>query len=328
MKRKVYIIMGNAFSNIFNSDKPGKGISKEQVAKEREKVNITGFFKVLKRKFWQLLQLNLLSFIIFVSLLALVYLASTVVAPNSSLLVSTETSDQAYVALWHLTNTATDNLIWQSEWWTDCFYRIMFAVVFTVIPMVAIGPIQAGFTYILQSFIKEKPVFITHDFFARAKSNFGQALLVSTIDLFVTAFFVLDIFLYKQILEANSNSFLWTACLVLMVVLFVVYAMMHLYIYPILVTFNVNLRQLYKNSFLLAMKSFLPGLCIMGLNLLIMFLLVVFVKNPLYLILLLATIVFGFLGFMNNYFAYKYVKVYLLDPALAASEAEKNEEEV
>lgn len=320
--------MGSAFSNIFNPDKPGRGLSKEQVAKEREKVTVGGFFKVLKRKFWQLMQLNLLSFVFFLPVMALVYVASLYVVPNTSLLESAASSDQAYVALWHLTNTATDNLIWQSAWWTDCFYRIMFAVVFVVVPMVAIGPTQAGFTYILQSFIKEKPVFITHDFFARAKSNFKQSLLVSIIDLFVTAFFVLDIYLYNQILLMNKNSFLWTACFVLMVVLFLVYAVMHLYIYPILVTFNVTLRQLYKNSFLLAMRSFFPGLLVLGLNLLLMFLLVSFVTNPMYLIIILAVIVFGFLGLMNNYFSFKYIKFYLLDPALAAAEQKREGENV
>jgi uncharacterized membrane protein YesL len=112
--------------------------------------------------------------------------------------------------------------------------------------------------------------------------------LVSIIDLFVTAWFVLDLYLYNQILTQNENSFLWTACFVLMAVLFVVYAVMHFYIYPILVTFNVNLKQLYKNSFLLAMRSFLPGLFVIALNLLVMFLLVTIVPNPLYLIIILA----------------------------------------
>lgn len=317
--------MANFFSDIFNSSKPGKGISKEQVAREREKVTVSGFFKVLKRKFWQVMQLNLLSFAFFIPLLVLIYIVSLYVVPANLPLDTAASSDQAYVALWHLTNTATDNLIMYSAWWTDLYYRVMFAVVFTVIPMVAIGPIQAGFTYIQQSFIKEKPVFLTHDFFARAKSNFGQSLLVSLIDLFVTAFFVLDLYLYNQILASNQGSFFWTACIVLMAVLFLVYAVMHFYIYPILVTFNVNLRQLYKNSFLLAMRSFFPALLIIGINFLVMFLLVTFINNPLYLLIILAVIVFGFLGLINNYFSYKYIKFYLLDPAM--EEAAKKEAE-
>ena len=319
--------MGNAFSNIFNPDKPGKGISKEQVAKEREKVTVSGFFKVLKRKFWQLMQLNLLSFVFFIPALVLIYFASFYVVHNTSLLVSNSSSDQAYVALWHLTNTATNNLVFQSAAVTDLFYRVMFAVVFVTVPMVVIGPTQAGFTYILQSFIKEKPVFITHDFFARAKSNFKQSFVVGLIDLFVTAFFVLDLYLYNHLVLDNENSFLWTACFVIMIVLFLVYAVMHLYIYPILVTFNVTLKQLYKNSFLLAMRSFFPGLLILALNLGIMFLLVTLVTNPMYLIIFMAAIVFGFLGLMNNYFSFKYIKFYLLDPALAAAEQKKQEGE-
>ena len=269
----------------------------------------------------------LLSFVFFIPALVLIYFASFYVAPDTSLLESASSSDQAYVALWHLTNTAADNLILQSAVVTDLFYRIMFAVVFVTVPMVAFGPTQAGFTYILQSFIKEKPVFISHDFFARTKSNFKQGFLVGLIDLFVTAFFVLDLYLYNNLVLTNENSFLWTACFVIMVVLFLVYAVMHLYIYPILVTFNVTLRQLYKNSFLLAMRSFFPGLLILALNLGIMFLLVTFVTNPMYLIIFLAAIVFGFLGLMNNYFSFKYIKFYLLDPALAAAEEKKQEGE-
>ncbi len=315
--------MSGFFSNMFDSNKPGKGISKEQVMREREKVTVGGFFKIFKRKFWQMMQLNMLAFLFFVPLLLIFYVCSVYIVPVV-LPMTSSSADQAYVALWHTINTATNNLIAQNAWWTDLSMRMILAIIFVIFPVIAIGPIQAGFTYILQSFIREKPVFLTHDFFARAKSNFWQSLAVSAIDFVVTAIFVLEIYLYNNILrDYRDGSILWSAGMVFMVILFIIFLLMHIYIYPILVTFNVNLRQLYKNSFLLTMTSFFPSILILLLDAAIIFLVFSFITAPIYQILILAVFLLGFLGLINNYFGYKYIKFHLLDPALEAADAER-----
>jgi len=312
------------FDNFFNANKPGKGISKEQVLKEREKVTIDGFFKVFKRKFWQLIQLNLLSILFFIPLLLLgIDILSQFILPGKQLpLVSAGTSDIAYTALWSNVNAATSNAAAQAIGTTELFIRINISIFLTAIPMIAIGPIQAGFTYILQSFIKEKPVFLVHDFFSRAKSNFWQSLVVSVINIIVTGMFLWGLYFYSQQVSLSGNL-IWTIALMFMLVIFLVFMIMNLYIYPVLVTFNVNFRQLYKNSFLLGMTSFFPAVIVILLNAAILVIVSMFITNPIYQLVVMAVITYALLGLINNYFSYKYIKFHLLDPALAAAE-EKN----
>lgn len=321
--------MGGFFSNFFDSSKPGKGISKEQVQREREKVTVSGFFKILKRKFWQVVQLNLTSLVFYIPLILLFYFfISPYVMPVAEYpMTSTLPSEQAYISLWNTLNTAANNLMVQSAYLSDICTRILVAVFFTAIPLIALGPIQAGFTYILQSFIRERPVFLSHDFFKKAKSNFGQSLVVSLINLVITAIFVLELYFYNHMVANNEGSIIWTIGMGFMFVLFLVFMLMNLYIYPIIVTFNVKLRQIYKNAFLLAMSSFFPGLLILIIDAVLLVVISMLLPNPLYQLLVIALIGFGFIGLIHNYFSYKHIKYHLLDPALAAAEEKRKEEE-
>ena len=317
------------FENFFGN-KPGKGISKGEVAAEREKVTFSGYFKIYKRKFWQMIQLNFLTIIFFVPLLLLfVRVVSPFVFEGitySDMLANS--GNGAYTAVVDALNLSAGRIIQNTVSMNDLYLRVIIGIFFTAIPMLAIGPIQAGFTYILQSFIRERPVFVTSDLFKNAKKNFWISLIVSVIDIFFTTLIVCGLYFYRTLVTEGTSVF-WTIGLVFMAIIFVVYMLMHLYIYPLIVTFNVNLKQLYKNAFFLAMTSFFPGLLILVIDALVIFVIYyLFGTNIQMMLLLVAGLLYATIGLINNYFSYKYMKFYLLDPALAAAEAKKTKDEV
>ena len=50
------------------------------------------------------------------------------------------------------------------------------------------------------------------------------------------------------------------ACKVIMIIFATIYAMMHIYIYPMMVTLDLTVKQLYGNALRLAVAKFLPNL--------------------------------------------------------------------
>ena len=124
------------------------------------------------------------------------------------------------------------------------------------LPIVTIGPATAGMTKILRNFAREEHAFLWGDFIETFKKNFKQAFLVSLLEFFVFGFLILDLlsvfYLPNQlmkILSLAAIAFSLTVCV-----------FMHYYIYNMMVTFNLNTRQLLKNAFIFCWAGFFRNL--------------------------------------------------------------------
>lgn len=211
----------------------------EEYVDDRSKLTI--FFQVLGRKFWKLITINLM-FILFnlpaiiVSLLFSVFLTNLLIPAELAL----------------------------SE--TDLFsHLLVFGVPLTlclmVIPVITVGPAQAGMTYLLRCFSYEIPTFTWSDFKDKMKENLKQGLVVSLINLFAIAFLIYDLYLYTQ-LNAQSNP-MFAVAHGLLIVVFVLFLMMNLYVYPMMVSYQLKTKYLFKNALLFAVAKFLPNLGIL-----------------------------------------------------------------
>lgn len=125
----------------------------------------------------------------------------------------------------------------------DTFIRI--AVTFLFMIFMGFGPITAGFSYIIREHACERPCWLISDFFERTKSNFKQGMLLWIIDLVLLFVFTVAYGFYGQ---SGNMVFQYIILLVLLV-----YIMMHIYIYQIMITFNLPLKHILKNSFLMTM---------------------------------------------------------------------------
>lgn len=219
---------------LFNSNytKPGPGIEKDSPKKK----GLSLFYELLFRKFWRLLQLNLLYIVTLLPTFAVVFVLSGMIsnkiAVDPTLLpgLSLDTVTAARVSV-----TA------------DLLTRLIVSILFTI--LWGGGPATAGFVYILRSYVQENPVFLLSEYFGRVKSNFGQALAVWVIDVIIFVAMC-----YAYCFYGALPGILYVLKYVILVLAFF-YTLIHQFLYHLLITYKLSIVKLYKNSALFALSS-------------------------------------------------------------------------
>lgn len=293
---------------LFNSSKytkPGKGIEKN----EKQKRGVFRFFEILWRKKFKLIGINL------------IYVAMNII-PALFVCAVFMFGVSLYGAYQGIPDWV--NIFFTAERSSLYFKIMLFTVIFlTSVPLYAFGPLQAGFTYILKSFVKEEPCFLWHDYITKARSNRKLAWKVSLINGIATTVLILNFVAYLIISDPEGPfagaipEFLLFVIALVIIALLMVLVMMNLYMYNMMVTFKVTLRQLYKNSFILVLMKWFP-------NLLMLILEAVIIGIPIFLIvtkyfdfivslMLYVFITPAFIGLLNNVYIQPTIKKYLID---------------
>ncbi len=110
------------------------------------------------------------------------------------------------------------------------------------------GYINAGVSLSMRNIVKTEPVYIIDGIRTAFKKNKWQALFVGIIDLFIMFLIVYDImFFYANTITGN---FMISLCLGVSIFIAVFYLMARMYLYPMLVTFKISTRKLFKNAFI------------------------------------------------------------------------------
>lgn len=286
------------FFGLFDYTREGPGVPKDAPPKSRFVV----FFEVLGRKFWNIIKVNLLFnlfnipaliFFIFFSMyyLDLLIQAGALEVPMDD------------IALYLLGVVVP---------------LLLPAVCF---PLITTGPAQAGMTYVLRNYSREEHSFIWSDFIEHAKKNFKQSMIVGLINCVVTVLSLIDIYIYLNI-EGTS---LWvTAANALIIVAFGLFAMMSMYIYPMMVTFKLTIKQLYKNAFLFAIMKFFPNLLILIICTVIIVL--PFFYYPTIGYLLMFIITFSLISYITNFYVYSKLDKYMIQQAENEDEFQQEDE--
>jgi uncharacterized membrane protein YesL len=95
-----------------------------------------------------------------------------------------------------------------------------------------------------------------------------------------------------------------------LIMAFIIFLMMHLYIYPMLITFKLSVRQIYKNALIFALAKFLPNL---GILLLCFLILVATFIYPVIGIILYIFFTVSFIGLIINFYTFPKLKKYIID---------------
>ena len=93
------------------------------------------------------------------------------------------------------------------------------------------------------------------------KENMKQGIIVSLINLLYWSFWSL---IYTCI-KVSDGGALFSIANGLIIMVFVLFVMASLYIYPMMVTYELRIRDLYKNAILFALARFVPNLVILAL---------------------------------------------------------------
>lgn len=273
------------FFGFFDYTKPGPGVPKDGPPKAR----IVVFFEIFQRKFWNLLKINIMFNIFNLPALIFGLFAALYLFPN---IIPEAFKD-------------SDALI------SDILLKFILLSVLMCIPMITVGPAQAGFTYILRNYAREEHAFIWGDFKDTALKNFKQSMIVSIINFFLT---ILMIWSIRAYILLGDGNLIMTIGTTLMVIMFVLFMIMHMYIYPMLVTFHLSLKQLYKNALIFAMVKLLPNIGILLLCMLIIFLTfgMIIPFSQIIGIILYIFITVSLIGFITNFYVYPKLQKFMM----------------
>ncbi len=179
------------------------------------------------------------------------------------------------------------------------------ALMFVVSQTIVLGPATAGFTNVLRSYSREEHSYVWSDFKEYALSNMKQSLAVSAIDLFTLFFVGFDIFVFTRWSENISVSPIVSLLVkILLIVFLVIFFMMHIYIYPMLITFKMSIKDIYKNAALFAFMKFVPNLFIM-IACVIIFVgaAIIPIYTTPFALVLFPLIIISTIGFITNFYA-------------------------
>ncbi len=221
----------------YNYNKPGPGVDKDAPKKK----GLFLYLELLKRKFGKLAQTTMLYFICSIPMLIIMNILFLFFPINFEGLISeAATAVGASVDMEAIQTEAASGV-----WMLGMYFSV------TMLVLWGSGPASAAFSYITRCFTREEHSWIMSDFFQRFKENFKQAIIVAVVDVLVLCLGVNAIVFYFQ--QAQSGATIWVILGCMSLMLMLVYTFMHFYIYQIMVTYECKLKDLYKNSLILAL---------------------------------------------------------------------------
>ena len=192
------------------------------------------------------------------------------------------------------------------RFWQIVVLNILY--IFACLPIITIGPATAGLTYVLRNYSQEQHADLFSDFLDKGKEHFKKGLLTSLLTVAVGAIAWVAFNFYTST-EMNSTM----RVIALIVILYVVYMLfaVNLYIYPMMVSFDLPFKKILRNSWILATYKPLRNIAMMAFNILIFGLCLYFFPVSLPAILFLA---FSICNLFNNFMIYPLLVKYVATP--------------
>lgn len=125
--------------------------------------------------------------------------------------------------------------------------NIVFYVVFVLMGII-VGPAICGFSKVLRNISCRRPVFIWTDYWHAFASNFKQGAIMGVIDMFVIVALSFAIPMYYNMAQTSG---VFNVPFVICLVTAFIFLMMHFYIYLLIVSTNLSLWNILKNSLFL-----------------------------------------------------------------------------
>lgn len=258
---------------LFDYESAGVGISKNAPRKK----GIRLFFDIFFRKFWKLIEINMLYSLFFVPLI--LGFASIIYLSDVNFTLSLAATGVCLLAF-----------------------------------MITIGPATAGVMKIMRCYLIEKHTFIVRDFFRAFKRGFKKSAVIGFIDCVVVMSVFASLKVYPMMAVTYHAKLLYVPMTITLSLALVV-MMMNYFIFLMLVATNLSLKNLVKNSFALAFIS-LKGNIITVLTTLVtafLMLLAYIYLNPVFWILL-PFFPAAFLMFVTAFNSYPVIQKYVINP--------------
>ncbi|NLN42551.1 MAG: DUF624 domain-containing protein [Clostridiales bacterium] len=206
-------MFGGFFNRMYYGNPNKPDLKKEDVQEGPIKL----FFVVLQVRFWKLIQLNLLYSIFWVPAFIVTYINLMAMAQSPEVLQTAEN-----------------------------VRGFVLTMLIQLVPcMLIAGPATAGTTYVIRNWSRDEHAWIWSDFKDAWKQNWKESLLIMLINgLAMIVFYVNLIFYTVQ----AQQSLLFVVLRYLIIMMGIIYALMNMFIFPMLVTYKLKLKDIFKNS--------------------------------------------------------------------------------
>ena len=211
------------------------------------------YFKVLGRRFWKLVTLNLMMLPLVIPVLVCFYLYISM----QQMPVSGEVLFPQLLGASAVGGTPTTTLLF------DLFGAQQNIPVFTTWTYIGMGICIAflvvtfgwqnvGAAYIVRNMVRGEPVFVWSDYFYAIKRNLKEGFFLGLIDAVILFVLGFDIAYFW----GRTGSFTLDFGFFATIALIVLYFLMRFYIYLLLVTFDLSIYKILKNALIFSMLGF------------------------------------------------------------------------
>lgn len=197
------------------------------------------------------------------------------------------------------------NKIWQ------IFFLNLLYLIFCI-PIVTIGPATTAMMKILRNFSIEKPTFIISDFLDAFKKNFKQSFIIGVLDLFIFGSVGLGFYIYPLIAKQNGDA--WYIPFAIILSIGITFLIMNFYIYLMILSTDLSMKNILKNSFFLSFMSLKINILTLILSIFIAVVPIILISINLLFILFLPFFPLSFIGFIIAFNIYPIIMKYVIKP--------------
>lgn len=208
------------FFGMFNYTKPGRGVSKDDL----DKTGIALYFDILGRRIGKIVIANILFLITSIpAIIISLFLSAVILTFLGAISGSAIGVGEASVMRYYLTAA--------------------------MLLLTGSGSASAAMSYVLRKYVNDTHAWVWSDFIDNIKANFLQGTLAYIINTVV--FFVLSIAaMYYHFYVKGPMSVLFTSIIIIIAVIFF---MMQMYVYQIMASVKLKLKDVYRNAALLTL---------------------------------------------------------------------------
>jgi len=297
---------------LFDMNRDGKGVYEI----EDRKPTLLFFFKLLWRKFSQIVRLNLLLLVQMIPLLVFLYVylvgyktptaTEIIYAPLYGISQIVPSAD--LTALMDMQSIQMGIPIFPPA-------ILILLIVLSVILIITFGWINTGAAYVLRGLFRGDPVFVWSDFFYAIKRNFKQAFFVGLLDFICIAVLLIDFIFFNSRTGTYMNDVMYFMTFAIAII----YIVMRFYIYLLMITFDLSTLKILKNSLIFTVLGIKRNImALLGIVLLIIVhivLILLFMSIGFSIPLVLPLLYFSaLLGFITTYAAYPVIDKYMIAP--------------
>ena len=301
-------------------DKEGPGV----YADDPKQGPITRFFRTYTNKFFKLISTNLMFVLFNIPAMFVAYIGVIYFLPLINP-VFEPTAFQNYLS--DLGITAADASSTTGGAALQLYFLIvLFLVMFAVgMQLVSVGPVQTGLSYVYRNFARESATFVWSDFAMSFKNNWKQSLIATGISIVVTGVIMGNIAFYSSTYIGQYNRIFST----IFVMALVFYMCIQIFVYPLIASLDLKLKNIYRNAILFFIARFLPTIGIFLVDVVVLLVIpVVLLFSFTYAGFALAIVyytffAFSFVHYLNTFFVWQQIERYIIKPNETDSESPK-----